>query len=132
MDQDNAELCRAVAAHGYNPVFAAHLKIVQVWRCQANDRIHAHLQQIYSLPGYSGRRPSGPVLIAHVQSAPDGSCRSFYSCLHCVESSLVAPTAPTAKDNLTDINDNNDNKLQNDGDKDEMVWMSDTLAGMMV
>jgi hypothetical protein len=132
VDQDDAELSRAVAAHKHNPVFAAHLKVVQVRRRQANDRIRVRLLQIYSLPGYSGRRPSGPISSAHAQCTLDGNHRSYHSSLYCVESSLIAPTALTAKDNLADIDNDDDDELQNDEDKDEMVRMSDTLAGMMV
>ena len=48
-----------------------------------------------------------------------------------IESSLIAPTA--TKDDLANINNNDDDdKLQNDEDKDEIVWMSDALAGMMI
>ena len=48
-----------------------------------------------------------------------------------IESSLIASTA--TKDDLTNINnDDDDDELQNDEDKDEMVRMSDALAGMMV
>jgi len=132
VDQDDAELSRAVAAHENNPVFAAHLKVVQVQCYQANDRICAHLQQIYCLPSYSGRHPSGFVSSGCGQCTPGGNRRSCYSSLYCAKSSLVAATALTAKDDLADIDNNDDDKLQNDKEKDEMVWMSDTLAGMII
>jgi hypothetical protein len=38
----------------------------------------------------------------------------------------------TAKDDLADIDNNDDDELQNDEEKDEMVRMSDTLAGMII
>jgi hypothetical protein len=132
VDQDDAELSRAVAAHEHNPGFAAHLKAVQVRRRQANDRIRARLQQIYNLSGYSGRRPSGPISSAHAQSTLDGNRRFYYSSFYRIESSLVDPTALTAKDDLVDIDSDDDDELQNDEDKDEILRMSDTLAGMMV
>jgi hypothetical protein len=132
VDQDDAELSRAVAAHEHSPVFAAHLKVVQVRRREANDRIRARLQQIYSLPGYSGRRLSGPISSAHAQCTLNGNRKSYYSSMYCVKSSPVAPTALTAKGDLADIDNDDDDELQNDEDKDEMVRMSDTLAGMMV
>jgi hypothetical protein len=86
VDQDDAKLSRAVAAHEDNPAFVAHLKVVQERRRQANDRIRGRLQQIYSLPGYSGRHPSGPISSAHAQCTLDGNRRSYYSPLCCVES----------------------------------------------
>jgi hypothetical protein len=92
----------------------------------------ARLQQIYNLPGYSGRRPSGPSSSDHAQRTPHGNRRFYYSTLHCVDSSLVDPTAPTAKDDLVDIDIDVGDELQIDADKDEMVRMSDTLAGMVV
>ena len=131
VDHDDAELSRAVAAHERDPVFAAHLKIVQEGRCQANHRIRARLQQIYSLPGYSGRRPSGLISSAHAQCTLDGNRRSYCSSLYLLRS-LVAYTALTAKDDLGDIDDDDDDKLQNEEDKDEVVRMSDALAGMVI
>lgn len=132
VDRDDAELSSAVAAHEHDPVFAAHLKVVQVQRRQANDRIRMRLQQIYSLPGYSGLRPSVPISSTDAQCTLDGNCRSYYSSLYCVESSHIALTALTAKDDLADIDNDDDDELQNDEDKDEMVRMSDTLAGMII
>ena len=52
--------------------------------------------------------------------------------MYCVKSSLVDPTALAAKDDLVNIDNDDDDELQNDEDKDEMVQMSDTLAGMVV
>ena len=51
---------------------------------------------------------------------------------YCAESSLVATTALTTKDDLADINNDDDDELQNDEEKDEMVRMSDALAGMII
>jgi hypothetical protein len=76
VDKDDAEMSTAVAAHEHDPAFMAHLKVVQVWRRQANDRIRGRLQQIYGLPGYSGRRPSAPGPAAHAQCVPDSDCGS--------------------------------------------------------
>jgi hypothetical protein len=71
VDADDTEMSRAVAAHEHDPPFAAHLKVLQVWRRQANDRIRTRLQQIYGLPGYSGPRPSAPTPPTHAQCVPD-------------------------------------------------------------
>jgi hypothetical protein len=76
VDMDDAEMSRAVAAHEHDPAFVAHLKVVQVWRRQANDRIRVRLQQIYRLPGYSGPRPSAPDPPVHAQCVPDSDCAS--------------------------------------------------------
>ena len=76
VDTDDAEMSTAVAAHEHDLAFMAHLKIVQVWRRQANDRIRARLQQIYGLPGYSGPRPSAPGPAAHAQCVPESECGS--------------------------------------------------------
>src|SRR5258708_4463940 len=81
VDLDDAELSRAIATNEHNHAFAAHLKVVQVWHCQANDHVHVCLRQIYSLPGYSGHRPSGPISSAHAQCMQDGNCGSYYSAL---------------------------------------------------
>ena len=58
VDTDNAEMCRAVAAHeGSDPAFAAQLRGLQMQRHHINDRLHMRLQQIYHLPGYCGPLP---------------------------------------------------------------------------
>src|SRR6266576_2644527 len=76
VDTDDTEMSGAVAAHEHDPPFAAHLKVLQVWRRQANDRIRTRLQQIYRLPGYSGPRPSAPAPPTHAQCVPDSDCGS--------------------------------------------------------
>lgn len=76
VDRDDAEMSRAAAAHEHDPAFAAHLKVVQVWRRQANDRIRARLQQIYGLPGYSGPRLSAPDPPPHTQGVQNSDCTS--------------------------------------------------------
>jgi hypothetical protein len=51
-------MCRGVAAHEESdPMFAAHLKTIQMQRGRVNDRIRMRLQQIYCLPGYCGPHP---------------------------------------------------------------------------
>jgi hypothetical protein len=62
----------------------------------------------------------------------NGNHRFYYSSFYCIESSLIDPTALTAKNNLVNIDNDDDDELQNDKNKDEILWMSDTLAGMMV
>ncbi len=76
VDTDDAEMSRAVTAHGHDSAFVAHLKVVQVWHHQANDHICAHLQQIYGLPGYSGPCPSTPDPPVHAQCVLDSNCGS--------------------------------------------------------
>ncbi len=58
VDTDDADMCRAVAAHeSSEPTFAAHLKGLQMQHRHVNDRLCMWLQQIYHLPGYCGPPP---------------------------------------------------------------------------
>src|SRR5258707_3873782 len=70
IDADNAEMCRAVAAHkGSDPAFVAHLRGLQMQRRHINDHLHMWLQQIYHLPGYCGPLPPAMGLLSSVPAS---------------------------------------------------------------
>jgi len=58
VDAEDADMGKAVATRQESdPVFAAHLKVIQIQRRRVNGCLRMRLQQIYSLPGYCGLHP---------------------------------------------------------------------------
>jgi hypothetical protein len=114
-------MARAAAAHeGSDPAFATHLKVLQMQHHHVNDHLRSRLDQIYKLPGFSGHRP--PVTTSSTSPAP----------------SAVPATAPATgvedciDGNDTDNDTNNEDELHNDEDRDEVLWLTDTLTKIMV
>ena len=55
VNAEDAEMCRAIATHEESdPMFAAHLRAIQMQCRHVNDCLHTWLQQIYRLPSYCG------------------------------------------------------------------------------
>jgi hypothetical protein len=82
VDAEDAEMCRAVAAHKESDAaFAAHLEAIQMQRRSVNDQIRMRLQQIYSLPDYDGPRPpvvdSRPTALANRSKLSSAALRSL-------------------------------------------------------
>ena len=117
VDAEDLVMARAAAAHeGSDPAFAAHLKVLQMQRRHVNDHLRSRLDQIYKLPGFSGRRP--PVAASSTSPAP----------------SAVPATAPaTGVEDCVDGNHTDDeDELHNDEDGDEVLRLTDTLTKIMV
>ena len=112
VDEEDTVMSRAVADHeGSDPAFAAHLKVLQIQRRHVNDHLRTRLEQIYKLPGYSG-----PPHIATSSAPPAPSTTLRRGVEDCVDGDHV----------------DNDDELDEDEDEDEMLWMTDTLAKIMV
>jgi hypothetical protein len=117
VDEDNAVMSRAVAAHeGNDPAFTAHLKVLQIQHCHVNDHLRTCLEQIYKLPGYCGPLP--PVTAPSTPPTP-----------------LAIPLT-ALNTGVEDHGDGNhiDNENEPHGDKgeDEMLWMMETLMKIIV
>jgi hypothetical protein len=110
-------MSRAVAAHeGSDPAFAAHLRVLQMQRCHVNDHLCSHLDQIYKLPGYSGRRP--PVATSSTLPTP----------------SAVPTTAPATgvEDCVDGDHTDDEDEDHNDEDEDKVLWLMEMLTKIMV
>ena len=117
VDAEDVVMSRAVAAHeGSNPAFAAHLRVLQIQRRHVNDHLRSRLDQIYKLPGYSGRRP--PVAASSTSPTP----------------SAVPTTAPATgvEDCVHGDRTNDEDEDHNDEDEDEVLRLTDTLTKIMV
>ena len=117
VDVEDMVMSRAAAAQeGSDPAFAAHLKVLQMQRRHVNDYLRSRLDQIYKLPGFSGRCP--PVTASSTSPAP----------------SAVPASAPvTGVEDCVDGNRTDDeDELPNDEDGDEVLWLTDTLTKIMV
>jgi hypothetical protein len=110
-------MARAAAAHeGSDPAFAAHLKVLQMQRRHVNDHLRSRLDQIYKLPGFSGRRP--PVAASSTSPAP---------------SAIPAIAPATGVEDCVDGNHTDDeDELHNDEDGDKVLRLTDTLTKIMV
>jgi hypothetical protein len=117
VDAEDVVMSRAVAAHeGSNPAFAAHLRVLQIQHCHVNDHLRSRLDQIYKLPGYSGRRP--PVAASSTSPTP----------------SAVPTTAPATgvEDCVHGDRTNDEDEDHNDEDEDEVLRLTDALTKIMV
>ena len=116
VDEDDMVMSGAVADHeGSDPVFAAHLKVLQIQRRHVNDHLRTRLEQIYKLPGYSG-----PPHVS-ASSAPP------------LPSAVPSSTLTTGVEDRVDGDHiDNEDELHEDEDEDEMLRMADTLAKIMV
>ncbi len=117
VDAEDMVMSRAVATHeGSDPAFATHLRVLQMQHRHVNDLLHSHLDQIYKLPGYSGRRPS----VATSSTSPTPSA--------------VPTTAPATRveDCIDGDCTNEEDKDHNDEDKDKVLRLMDTLTKIMV
>jgi hypothetical protein len=117
VDAEDMVMSRAVAAHeGSGPAFAAHLRVLQMQRRHVNDHLRSRLDQIYKLPGYSGRRP--PVAASSTSPAP----------------STVPTTAPATgvEDCVDGDRTDDEDEDHNDEDEDEVLRLTDTLTKIMV
>ena len=122
VDKEDMVMSEAVATHeGSDPAFATHLKVLQIQRRHMNDHLHTRLEQIYSLPGYSGPLP--PVTTSSTSPPP---------------STAPSTTLKTGvEDHVNGDHIDNEDKLHEDKDedkdkdKDKMVQMTDTLAKIM-
>jgi hypothetical protein len=117
VDAEDMVMSRAAAAHeGSNPAFATHLKVLQMQRCHVNEHLHSCLDQIYKLPGFSGRRP--PVTASSTSPAP----------------SAVPEVAPATgvKDCVDGNHTNDEDELHDEENEDEVLQLMDTLTKIMV
>ena len=121
VDEEDTMMSRVVAEHeGSDPAFAAHLNVLQIQRRHVNDHLRTRLEQIYKLPGYSGPLP--PVAASSAPPAP----------------STVPSTAPSTalktgiEDHVDGDHLHNEDAPHDDEDEDEMLWMMDTLAKIVV
>jgi hypothetical protein len=117
VDVEDMVMSRAAAAHkGSNTAFAAHLKVLQMQHRHVNEHLRLHLDQIYKLPGFSGCRP--PVAASSTSPAP----------------SAVPEVAPATgvEDCIDGNHTDNEDKLHDKEDKDEVLWLMDTLTKIMV
>src|SRR6267154_5382007 len=102
VDAEDMVMARAAAAHkGSDPAFAAYLKVLQMEHHHVNDLLCSRLDQIYKLPGFSGRCP--PITTSFTSPAP----------------SAVPATAPATRveDCVDGNHTNNEDKLYNDKDR---------------
>ena len=117
VDTEDMVMSRAVATHeGSDPAFAAHLRVLQMQRRHVNDHLCSRLDQIYKLPGYSGHRPA--VTTSFTSPAP----------------SAIPTAAPETRveDGVDGDRTNDEDELHDDEDKDEVLWLMDTLTKIMV
>jgi hypothetical protein len=121
VDAEDTVMSRAIAAYeGSDPAFAAHLKVLQIQRRHLNDHLRTRLGQIYKLPGYSGPLP--PVTASSVLPA-----------LSTVPSTVPStPQTTGVEDHVDGDHVHNEDELRDDEDEDELLWMTDTLAKIMV
>jgi hypothetical protein len=115
VDEEDMVMSRAIANYeGSDPAFAAHLKVLQIWRRHVNDHLRSRLEQIYKLPGYSG-----PPHVAASSASPTPS--------------TISPTALKmgVEDCVNSGHIDNEDKQHNDEDDDEVLQMADMLATIM-
>ena len=130
VDGEDMAMSGAVAAHeGSNPAFAAHLKVLQIQRRHVNDHLRARLEQIYSLPGYSGPLP--PVAASSASSAPLSAPSTA------LKTGVEDHVNGDHIDNKGELHDDEaEDELHDDEDEDEaedvMLRMTDALAKIMV
>ncbi len=118
VDMEDMVMAKATATHkGSDPAFAAHLKVLQMQRHHMNDHLCSCLDQIYELPGFSGRR--SPVAASSTSPAP---------------SAILAIAPASGVEDCIDGNHTNDeDELHiNDEDGDKVLWLMDTLTKIMV
>jgi hypothetical protein len=117
VDVEDMVMSRAAATQeGSDPTFATHLKVLQMQCRHVNDYLHSRLDQIYKLPGFSGRCP--PVATSSTSPAP----------------SAVPALAPVTgvEDCINGNRTNDEDELPNNEDGDEVLWLTDTLIKIMV
>ena len=110
-------MSRAIAAYeGSDPAFAAHLRVLQMQCHHVNDLLCSRLDQIYKLPGYSGRRP--PVTTSSTSPTP----------------SAIPTTAPATgvEDCIDGDHTDKEDEDHNNEDKDKVLWLTDTLTKIIV
>jgi hypothetical protein len=125
VDADDSDISKAVSAYdSTDPAFAAHLRIVQAQSRRTNDQLRMRLQQIYSLPGYSGSRPPAPTSSVAPVLSTNPSCSNALF--------LATPVVPTiGEEDSTEGNDSDEEEqegLHAEGDEDEILRFTDTLT----
>ena len=110
-------MSRAAAAHeGSNSAFATHLKVLQMQHRHVNEHLCSCLDQIYKLPGFSGRHP--PVATSSTSPAP---------------SAIPEVALATGVEDCIDGNHTNDeDELHDEEDEDEVLQLTDMLTKIMV